>query len=262
MGIKQSVASSVRTFVRRLIGYDVVRARYDRRSDLPVDFDARAAAIVQKAMPFTMTTPERTFALIEAVRYVVAEEIPGPIVECGVAEGGSSLAAALTLMDLVRTDRDLFLYDTFQGMPRPTDRDIDFGGWRGRDGFEGQRTGEDSSSWIAVPEDHVRKVMARSGYPMDKIHLIKGKVEETLPSHAPDTIAILRLDTDWYESTKHELEHLYPRLAPGGVLIVDDYGHWKGSREATDEYLASLPRPRPFLARVDYSARIATKPGR
>ena len=77
-----------------------------------------------------------------------------------------------------------------------------------------------------------------TGYPPERIHFVRGPVEETLPAGAPDEIALLRLDTDWYESTRHELEHLYPRLAAGGVLLVDDYGHWEGARKAVDEYFA------------------------
>src|SRR5262249_28315332 len=105
----------------------------------------------------------------------------------------------------------------------------------------------------------VRSNLLSTGYPDSHIHLIKGKVEETLPRHAPERIALLRLDTDWYESTLHELIHLYPRLCPNGVLIIDDYGHWKGAREAVDDYFAKQEL-RPFLSRLDYSGRLVIKP--
>ena len=88
--------------------------------------------------------------------------------------------------------------------------------------------------------------------------LIEGKVEETIPGQAPGAISLLRLDTDWYESTAHELKYMYPALSAGGVLIIDDYGHWRGSREATDEYFSSHSRV--LLNRLDYSGRIAIKP--
>jgi hypothetical protein len=90
------------------------------------------------------------------------------------------------------------------------------------------------------------------------MHFVKGKVEDTIPASTPDRIAILRLDTDWYASTRHELEHLYPLLAPGGVLIIDDYGHWEGCRQAVDEYFASR-NLQVLLNRVDYTGRIAVK---
>ena len=83
--------------------------------------------------------------------------------------------------------------------------------------------------------DDVKKGFAEVDFPANRIHYVVGKVEDTVPDQAPETIAILRLDTDWYESTRHELEHLYERLAPGGVLILDDYGMWQGSKDASWE---------------------------
>jgi hypothetical protein len=97
-----------------------------------------------------------------------------------------------------------------------------------------------------------------TGYPAERVHLVRGPVEETLPAAAPERLALLRLDTDWYASTRHELEHLYPRLVDGGVLIVDDYGHWQGARQAVDEYFAGTAPP-PLLHRIDYTARIGVK---
>jgi O-methyltransferase len=97
--------------------------------------------------------------------------------------------------------------------------------------------------------------MQSTGYPSDRVHYVKGLVEATVPQQAPDEIAILRLDTDWYESTKHELEHLWPRVRPGGVLIVDDYGHFEGARRAVDEFFG----PGVFLHRIDYTGRLVLK---
>ena len=104
----------------------------------------------------------------------------------------------------------------------------------------------------------VKKNMASTDYPEENIIYIKGKIEETLPGYIPRKISILRLDTDWYESTKHELEHLYPILSPGGVLIIDDYGHFAGARKAVDEYFSGLEKP-PYMPRIDYSGRIIIK---
>jgi hypothetical protein len=104
----------------------------------------------------------------------------------------------------------------------------------------------------------VQRAVRSTGYDPGKIHLIKGKVEDTVPGAAPTKIALLRLDTDWYESTRHELEHLFPRLSPGGVIIIDDYGHWQGARRATDEFLAQHNIPL-LLNRIDYTARIGVK---
>ena len=90
--------------------------------------------------------------------------------------------------------------------------------------------------------------MASTGYPPDRVRYVKGPVERTIPDRLPGgPIALLRLDTDWYESTRHELLHLFPLLSPGGVLIIDDYGHWSGARKAVDEYLGGLAVPYRYL---------------
>ncbi len=95
-----------------------------------------------------------------------------------------------------------------------------------------------------------------SSYPADLFTFVKGKVEDTIPGNAPDAIAILRIDTDWYESTLHELTHLWPRLSPGGVLIIDDYGHMPGARQAVDQFFVSAPV---LLHRIDYTGRTVQK---
>jgi hypothetical protein len=114
--------------------------------------------------------------------------------------------------------------------------------------------------WAYAPMDDVQANLSSTGYPAERVHLVRGKVEDTVPGSAPAQIAVLRLDTDWYESTRHELEHLIGRLAPNGVLIIDDYGHWEGARKAVDEWLASFDRP-VLLSRIDYTGRMAVVPG-
>ena len=94
--------------------------------------------------------------------------------------------------------------------------------------------------------------------PTPGVEFVQGRVENTLPAAAPPEIAVLRLDTDWYESTRHELEHLYPRLVDGGVLIVDDYGYWQGARQAVDEYFGETGEAI-LLNRIDDTGRIAVK---
>lgn len=111
---------------------------------------------------------------------------------------------------------------------------------------------------LRVPLEAVKRVVLGTGYDEQNVVFVKGKIEETVPAQVPERIALLRLDTDWYESTRHELVHLFPRLVRGGVLIIDDYGHWQGARKATDEYFRengiSL-----LLNRIDFSARIGIK---
>jgi O-methyltransferase len=224
----------------------------------PLDFDEADKELYRRVGPYTMTTPPRVYALVRAVEYVAARGVPGAIVECGVWRGGSMMAAALTLLRLGVTDRELYLYDTFAGMPPPTEADTTRSGERAADLLA--RGDESSHIWAIASLDDVRAAVLSVGYPENRVHFVEGLVEETLPETAPAEISLLRLDTDWYRSTKHELEHLYPRLAPGGVLILDDYGHWQGARRAVDEYLAENGLTL-LLNRIDGTARIAVKPG-
>ena len=106
--------------------------------------------------------------------------------------------------------------------------------------------------------EEVRANLLSTGYPESRLRFVKGKVEETIPANGLDRIALLRLDTDWYESTYHEFVHLYPKLETGGVLILDDYGSWQGAREATDRYFTEAGS-KPFLSRIDEAARVGIK---
>ncbi len=227
-------------------------------SVLPPDFDEATVSIFRTVQPFTMTSPERVHALVEAVRYVVHNKIPGDFVECGVWKGGSAMAMAEMLLQHGETQKDIYLYDTFTGMVAPTTKDVSFTGEVARQTFERTKTSEDASDWCYAPVDEVRRNVFGTGYPKERFHFIQGKVEETIPGIVPDSIAFLRLDTDWYESTRHELVHLFPRLSPYGILLIDDYGCWMGARQAVDEYIAEN-HLRIFLSRIDSTGRIAIK---
>lgn len=208
---------------------------------------------------FSMTSPERLYALYQAVRYILDHDIPGDLTECGVWRGGSAMLIARMLVARQVRNRTLWLYDTFEGMSAPTDRDVDFRGGRADSLLEASADNKETSVWCLADLRDVQRNMASTGIPEDQVRYVRGKVEETLPATMPGwPVALLRLDTDWYESTRHELTHLYPRLSSGGVLIVDDYGHWQGCRQAVEEYFAAHP-PAPLLARIDYTGRLAIK---
>ena len=211
--------------------------------------------IMESVQTVTMTSPERIFALITAVVYVCENGIPGDFVECGVWKGGSSAAIAKTLVHMKATDRTLWMYDTFDGMSQPTAADVDFLGQTADQLLDQQDIAESTSVWCRSPLDEVKATMQATGYPQNQIRFVQGRVEETLPQHSPDRLALLRLDTDWYESTKCELEILFPNMSPGAVLIVDDYGHWQGCRKAVDEYFAQH-NVSMLLNRIDYTGRI------
>jgi hypothetical protein len=205
-----------------------------------------------------MTSLERVNALIDAVQYVVKNDIKGAMVECGVWKGGSSMAMALTLMKLDAENREIYLYDTFSGMSAPGDIDVSNIGTKAHEQFSKSKISADASDWCLSPLEEVKENLLSTGYPKEKTHFINGMVEETIPAIIPEKIALLRLDTDWYESTKHELTHLSPLLQPNGVLIVDDYGCWQGARKAVDEYISDF-NIRIFFGRIDYTGRIAIK---
>ena len=245
-------------------GYDVVRRQSllditTLDSGLVAELKAGERETLGRVGSYTMTSAERIVALIKATRYVAEYRIPGAIVECGVWRGGSMMAAALTLLDAGDTERDLYLFDTFEGMSEPTAKDRDASGKSASEILAGTR--ERTGVWCYATLEDVRGAMKTTGYPEARIHMVRGKVESTLPHEGLTQIALLRLDTDWYESTYHELTHLYPMLSLGGVLIIDDYGHWQGSKEATDQYLAEHRDSPVLLHRVDYTGRIAVKIG-
>ena len=224
------------------------------------DLSPETVATIKAVRPFTMTTVQRIEAVVSATRHVVEHQIPGAFVESGVWMGGSLMAAARTLVELGDTDRDLYLYDTFEGLPEPGEHD----GFVGSDEpidqvYAAVNAASGGRAFLDAPVDVVRANVARTGYPPERIHTIPGLVEDTIPDTAPDQIAFLRLDTDWYSSTKVEMETLFPRLEPNGILILDDYGYLEGARKAVDEYLADYPYP-VFLHRIDSSGRIAVKP--
>jgi len=224
------------------------------------DADPRFQELYEKCRPYTMTSVEALYALYKSVEYIVASNLAGDFAETGVWRGGSCMLIAETLLAFGDSSRRIFLFDTFEGHPRPdAEKDVDLWGNRAIDEWH-RLVGEDNhGTWGDASLDEVRENLARTGYPADKLVFVKGMVENTVGTvQAMDKLALLRLDTDWYASTKASLQHLYPRLAGGGVLIIDDYGHCKGSQQAADEYLA-ISGEQILLTRVDYTCRLAIK---
>jgi len=247
--------------IRRLRGQ--VSAQQQRISDLQAraergydDVDRDVLEICEVVRPYTMTGRDKLIALVGAVRHIARTGLAGDFVECGVWRGGSVHAVARTLAAEGVTDRDIYLFDTFEGMTPPSEKDVRADGRPASDLL----AVSDRTRWVwaVASREDVEEGLQTLPYPYERFHLVQGPVETTVPDQAPGTIALLRLDTDWYDSTRHELEHLYDRLVPGGVLIIDDYGTWQGSKQATDEFLAKLDRP-PLMHRAG-RARIGVKP--
>jgi O-methyltransferase len=236
------------------LGYKIERLAPPENTSHYLQLDARYAEIIKTVEPYTMTPYEKIAAMVDVTRYVVRAKIPGAIVECGVWRGGSMMAAALALQE-ANDFRDLYLLDTYAGMSAPTDKDIDYQGVPAVDRYVGSAAGE-HNEWCYASLEDVQRNLASTGYPEEMCHFVKGNVLETLPRESPREIAILRLDTDWYESTMHELKHLYPRLSCRGALIIDDYGYWRGCQHAVDEYFAESG---PFLCRIDSTGLLGIK---
>ena len=229
--------------------------RYFYRPDLENDisFQELYMKVGVKESKYTLTSMEKCYALYKAVHYITKGNLLGDIVECGVWRGGSAMLAALTLIQNNQTHRKIYLYDTYEGMPKPTDKDVDI---HGTPYFQ---LWKKEKELLTVSLDEVKNNMLSTGYPSENIIFVKGMVEKTIPRTLPNQIALLRLDTDLYESTYHELIHLYPKVTTQGVVIIDDYGHFQGSQEATDKYF-SQESQEVLFHRIDYSCRVGIKP--
>ncbi|MDP4020436.1 MAG: TylF/MycF/NovP-related O-methyltransferase [Candidatus Adlerbacteria bacterium] len=227
--------TTTKNIVRKILhkaGYVILRENVVTKLRGGEDF----VTLFYNYKPYTMVPPGRSLGLYKAVEYIVANKLEGDLVECGVWRGGQSMIAAKVLLEREGTRRKLWLYDTFSGMSAPTELDIKIktGALAGERWRQEQR--ETRNEWCYASLEEVKRNMEITGYPEDKVVYVRGKVEDTIPKMAPEKIALLRLDTDWYQSTAHELKHLFPLLAEGGILIIDDYYSWSGARKAVDEY--------------------------
>jgi O-methyltransferase len=256
--------SLINKFIKKnLIDVEVKNAILNGRGNIKELFPSDCTDIekenIRAIREFTMTSIERQLSLSRAVDYLIENNIAGDIVECGVWKGGSMMLIARRLLQLKKSDRKLFLFDTFEGMSEPDEKDVSaVDNSTAKDLLAKENRLEGDNVWCYSSLDEVKSNLNKTNYPVEKLFYFKGKVEETLPEPSIGNIALLRLDTDWYESTKHELETLYDKLVEGGVLIIDDYGHWSGSKKAVDEFIEKR-KLRIFLNRIDYTGRLAIK---
>ena len=231
---------------------------YAHFEEYPKDMEAEFRAIYDRAKNFTMTSQERMYALYQAVKYVTQAKVPGDFVECGVWKGGSAMLMAYTLLGLHEAGRKIYLYDTFAGMPKPTAKDQEIRSGQPALGIWKVNERKDHNEFCYASLAEVKNNLQSTNYPQDDLVFVEGKVEDTIPGISPKQIAILRLDTDWFASTDHELRNLFPLVSKGGVLIIDDYGCWSGAKEAVDKYFAEFNIPL-LLNRIDYTGRIGIK---
>lgn len=234
-------------------GYQITKIRTSPKDPF---FNFSSGKISKVCQSHTMTSPESMYSLYEAVKYTIKNHISGDFVECGVWRGGSAMIIAYALLEVGAKDRKIYLYDTFEGMSKPTEQDYSISEntkaiekWR-----KNQRQGYNEWGFASLQE--VEQNLLSTGFPKENLIFVKGRVEDTIFENKPEEIALLRLDTDWYESTKHELINLFPLLSKRGVLIIDDYGAWAGAKKAVDEYFTDKPI---LLSRIDNVARLAIK---
>ena len=165
----------------------------------------------------------------DMINYVIKNNIEGDILDIGVYEGGSTVIALQELIKTNTTDRDFFIYDTFEGMPEPTIEDGEH--------IKAKYDTFGPGNWVKGPLEMVQKNVAKTNYPNENITFVKGLVEDTLSGHKHEKIAYMRLDTDFYSSTKVELEELYPYVSEGGVIIIDDYySKFVGQTKAVNDF--------------------------
>jgi len=210
-----------------------------------------ADAIVAAAKPLSCCSEERLRFNVEAVRRVNARKVEGAVVEIGVYKGGSAIA--MMRADAAGGGRSFYLYDTFEGMTPPGVLDVDYNGFAAEALMAADARVRCEASLAEVRAN----VFRHGGVSLRRVHYVVGDVTQT--ETFPEKIAVLRLDTDFYESTKFELEHFYDRVSPGGLVIVDDFGHWEGCRRAVEEFLALRPELTPTP--IDYSGVWFQKPG-
>lgn len=253
----KKIIEKIRGTIQRLfglLGYMIIPVS----KEFPKDMDIGFKEIYENSNNYTMTSIDRMYALYKAVEYLVNTKIPGDFVECGTWRGGSGMVMAYTLLKMKEKNRKIYLYDTFAGMARPIEKDIKIQSGRPAIDTWEKYQKDGYNEWAFVPINEVKKNLFSTSYPKENLIFIKGKVEETIPGKIPLKIALLRLDTDFYESTYHELKHLFPLLSEGGVLIIDDYGDFTGAKEAVDKYLKEN-NIKILLNALDGPARIGIK---
>src|ERR1044072_5940731 len=194
------------------------------------------------------TRPPCAVATLDILDRLEVTGVEGDFVECGVWRGAHPILAKAYSEANGYRPRKYWCFDTFDGMPPPSPDDVN---------YRGGRPFDKPKDWLAVPLNQVQLNFSRLGLLDDSVVFIKGKVEKTLlRDPLPERISYLRLDTDFYSSTYAELQMLYPRLVPGGALVVDDYGWWLGAKKAVDKYFG---RELPEMITIDKSARLIWK---
>lgn len=253
----------IRNFIKKLLlksnyKIETLDSWYNRQENFLAEIEENDANFLKKINKYTMCTPANHWAIIQAMNHIKKNGIKGDLVECGVYKGGN-----IILFDYLNKkfslNKQIYAFDTFEGMSEPGDHDIDL---KNKSAKLTKNNYEDHNiKWCYSSLDEVKKNIVKfNSHISNNFKFIKGDVIKTLnnKNNLPEKISLLRLDTDFYESTKKELEILYPKLEKNGVLIIDDYGHWQGAKKAVDEYFNTKNNFH-WFHRIDYASRLFIK---
>lgn len=204
---------------------------------------------------YSLASRLNLFSTVSSIKHIQRNQLNGHFVECGVYKGGNVLLMAM-MNEKLNLKRDVYAFDTYEGMPLPEEKDERFNGVKAKEIFEIQK--KLGQKWMKSSLENTKKNISKHVKSIDLIKFIKGNVSQTLDnkSNIPDQISLLRIDTDLYDSTKKSLNILYPKVVINGLIIIDDYGHWKGCREAVDEYLINKNY---YMSIIDASCRLIIK---
>ena len=224
-----------------------------------IELSEKDRKLIDIVSNYSMTPKIRIYNLLQALKHIKQNSIVGDFVECGVWKGGNIIMfKKFHENEFFNDNRNIFAYDTFNGMSEPTKEDFNLINKISAKNLLNKDKEKKTNTWGVCGLDEVKSNILKNVADIENIKFVKGKVEETLmkEENLPKKISILRLDTDWYESTKKELEILYNKVSPGGIVIIDDYGHWSGSRQAVDEYFKGKYV---WMHYVDYACRLIIK---
>ena len=254
----------MKNFIKKIIklfGYEIISNNewLNKNENYIAEISRNESEMLNKIKNFTMTSIPSQWSLIQSIKHIIRNNVEGSFVECGIFRGGNIILMS-KLLEEYKVKKNIFAYDTFQGMPLPRKNDLDLRGNSSIDKFLNLKNSEDDGSqWCFCDIEDVKNNIKKFNINyLKNINFVKGKVEETLLKieNLPKKISLLRLDTDFYSSTKTELNILFPLLEKNGILIVDDYGHFMGAKKAVDEY---FHENKVWFHRVDYSTRLLIK---
>ena len=240
-------------------GLTVIKLENELFNKIPIEATSKEIELIKLSKKYSMNSSLRSWIVITALKKVFENGIEGDFVETGVWKGGNLILFQKYIEKYNSKDKKIFGYDTFEsGMPEPTNFDKDFKNLSANEYKDNKSLENYSAYHNVISLNQVKENFVKTTANSDNLFLIKGKTNDTLriTKNLPDKISILKLGTCFYESTKFELNTLYDRLEKGGFLIVDDYGWWKGSRLAHDEFFKNK---KDYFHFVDHTCRFMIK---